>query len=154
MPGDWPRKPGGPEGENVKMPSSSGEPCIVVYDGDCGICSRLVRFTIRHDRRRRLLFCSNSSPAGRTLIANAGHDPDQLDSVVLLRGEQVWIESAAAIRIAALLGPLGLPALALLLIPRPLRDGAYRWIARHRHRLPVPAACAPIPPEWKDRFLG
>ena len=69
-------------------------------------------------------------------------------------GEQVFVRSSAALRAAVymgggwrLLGRLG------LLVPRPLRDSVYDFIARHRHRMFGEDVCFLPPPDVRQRFV-
>jgi predicted DCC family thiol-disulfide oxidoreductase YuxK len=56
------------------------------------------------------------------------------ESFVLIDGERSWTETAAVLRVAHALGwPWRLAWLAWL-IPYPLRDFLYRWVARNRYR--------------------
>jgi predicted DCC family thiol-disulfide oxidoreductase YuxK len=66
--------------------------------------------------------------------------------------ERVLLRSAAALRIASYLGGAWTLALAMRLVPRPLRDAAYDLVARHRHRLSG-ATCFVPTPEVRARFL-
>jgi len=68
--------------------------------------------------------------------------------------EDVLIRSAAALRIARYMGGLWNLALIGAVVPRPLRDAAYDFIARHRHRLVRETAACYIPPAAvRARFL-
>jgi predicted DCC family thiol-disulfide oxidoreductase YuxK len=68
--------------------------------------------------------------------------------------ERVFVRSAAALRVARYLGGAWTLVLAAWLVPRPLRDAAYDFLARHRHRLSGAAdACFVPPPEDRARFL-
>ena len=70
------------------------------------------------------------------------------------RAERVLVRSDAALRVARYLGgPYHLARVAGLL-PRPLRDAAYAFVARHRHRLTGGGPrCLIPPPDLRERFL-
>jgi predicted DCC family thiol-disulfide oxidoreductase YuxK len=106
---------------------------VVLFDGVCGLCNRFVDFALRHDRAGRLRFAALQSPAGRALLVAAGLAPDALDSVVLFHRGRAHRESAAALRVLALLGLPWSLAAAGLAVPRPLRDAVYRFVARRRY---------------------
>lgn len=128
---------------------------IVLFDGVCNLCEGLVRWLIPRDPHARLRFAALQSPVGRALLARHGRDPDALDSVVLIDGEGAHVRSEAALRIAAVLGgPWRWLAAALRVVPRPLRDAGYDWIARHRYRwFGQRAECLAPTPELRARFL-
>ena len=107
---------------------------IVVFDAHCLLCSGSVQFLLRHDHRQLLRFATVQSPAGRELLRKAGIDAIDPESFVLVGTDRTWTESAAVLRVAHVLGwPWRLAWLAWL-VPAPLRNALYRWIARHRYR--------------------
>lgn len=64
----------------------------------------------------------------------------------------LW-RSRGALRVAHYLGGIwSLLASLGTLVPRPLRDAAYDWIARHRHELAADACLLPTPAQ-RARFL-
>jgi predicted DCC family thiol-disulfide oxidoreductase YuxK len=73
---------------------------------------------------------------------------------VLIEGERVYMRSDAALRIARnLRGAWPLLSL-LVVVPRPLRDAIYDWIASHRYRWFGQADSCMIPsPATRSRFL-
>jgi predicted DCC family thiol-disulfide oxidoreductase YuxK len=107
---------------------------IVVFDAHCLLCSGSVQFLIRHDHARRLRFATIQSGPGRHLLDQAGIDAIEPESFVLVDGERSWTETAAALRVAHALGWPWRLAWVAWLIPYPLRDAVYRWIARNRYR--------------------
>jgi predicted DCC family thiol-disulfide oxidoreductase YuxK len=113
-----------------------------------------VRFVARHDSAARFRFAGLSSPAAARLLAAAGTRRDVLpSSVVLVDGGRVLVESDAALAITARLDAPWRRLALLRAVPRPLRDGVYRVVARVRHRLSGRRACQPPPPWLRERFL-
>ncbi|WP_423925911.1 thiol-disulfide oxidoreductase DCC family protein [Candidatus Palauibacter sp.] len=111
---------------------------IVLFDGVCNLCAGAVRFIIPLDRRGRFRFASLQSDVGRQILAGVGAeapDPDEPPrSLILVANGRAYMRSAAALRIAAGLDR-GWPLVALfLVIPAPLRDLVYRFVARNRYR--------------------
>ncbi len=115
---------------------------VILYDGDCGFCSRIVIFVADRDPEGAFRFAPLQSSIGVAARQRAGVAADDLDTMILLDRGAVHTKSTAALRIAG-----GLPwpwflARIFLLIPRPIRDFAYDVIARNRHRiLPAPDSC-------------
>lgn len=112
---------------------------LVLYDGECGLCSRVVQFVLRRDVEARFRFARLQGPIGRAIVARYGGDPRELSTLYVVPGYDaghptVLTKSDAALFIAATLGG----SLAMLrvgrLVPRALRDAAYDVVARHRHR--------------------
>lgn len=128
---------------------------IVLFDGVCNLCSGAVRFLIRRDPRAALRFASLQSETGRRLQSERGIDPDALGSIVLVAGDRWWAESTAVLRIVRHLRGAWPLLTVFLLVPRPLRDLIYRWIARNRYRwFGKKETCWLPTPELASRFLA
>ncbi|HWG91812.1 MAG TPA: DCC1-like thiol-disulfide oxidoreductase family protein [Candidatus Thermoplasmatota archaeon] len=111
------------------------EPATLIFDGDCGFCTRAARFVEKRDPRGRLTVLAAASPEAAARLDAAGLTETAADTIVLFEGPRVSLRSTAALRVARRLRwPWPLLA-ALLVVPRPLRDAVYRLVARHRHRL-------------------
>lgn len=108
---------------------------IILFDGDCVLCSANAQFVLRHDRRGHFRLAPMQGEAGAAICRAHGMDPLAPDSILVVEGDRVWRDSDAVLRICTGLGfPWRLLA-AFRLVPGFLRDPAYRWVARHRYRL-------------------
>jgi predicted DCC family thiol-disulfide oxidoreductase YuxK len=107
---------------------------VIIFDGDCLFCQRSVRFIHRHDRANAYRFAARQTPVGTRLLGDVGVGLAP-NSMVLIDDEGIWLRSDAVLRIAGRLGAPWSVARILLAVPRPLRDGVYRIVARVRHRL-------------------
>ena len=130
---------------------------VLLYDGTCGLCAASVQFVLARDPGGALQFAPLDGTFGRSVIARHP-ELTGIDSMVWVDREsgreQVFVRSAAALKIAAYLGGPWQLARALWLVPRPLRDAAYRFIAKHRHRLTRRGEECLVPsPSDRDRFL-
>lgn len=129
-------------------------PVTVAYDGACGLCHGFVRFLLRRDRRGRLRFAASDGETGRRLFADCGQDPADPGAMVTLSGNRVSTGADAAIAAIAALGGPWRMAGGLRWVPRIVRDGVYRWVARNRIAWFGRASGCPAPqPEWAGRFL-
>jgi len=134
---------------------------LVLFDGHCGLCNRSVRWLLRRDQIDRLRFTASNSPVGVEAMARHGLDPAQASNSILvvensgMPVERLLTRSDAVLALLAQL-PAPWPALAALgrLIPRALRDLAYRLIAHYRYRIWGRLDACPIPTaEERRRFL-
>lgn len=135
-------------------PLLASSPPLLVYDGSCGFCSRSVQFILRHERRRDLLFVTRDSGFGQELRRH--FHLESVESMLWIAGDQAAIESTAVLRAARYLGGIW-SALAVVgwFVPAPIRNWAYRLIARHRRRLSSAATSCLVPTaEQRERFLG
>ncbi|HEY0783446.1 MAG TPA: DCC1-like thiol-disulfide oxidoreductase family protein [Thermoanaerobaculia bacterium] len=138
----------------------SDRPAMLLYDGTCGFCSQSVQFVLRHERRDRTLrFASLQSETGEEVRRN---HPEiaTIDSLLWYEpdasGGTLLCKSRAVLRVLRYLGGpwRGLGAVAAI-VPRPLLDVGYDFIARHRHQLVRGAPACLLPsPEQRPRFLG
>ena len=138
------------DGEVQKV---SSHPTIL-FDGVCNLCSGAVNFIIDRDSSALFRFASIQSTTGAELLRNTGLSAEGMNTVVLIEDGRARLRSDAALEIASRLDGgwrlLGL----LLVVPRPLRDLAYNFIAKHRYRIFGRKSECLIPtPERRGRFL-
>lgn len=127
---------------------------IVVFDAQCLLCSRWVRFLLRRRGGGRIRFASMQGETGRRLLHEAGLQPDALQTLLVVDGGNAWQNTAAILRVLDALGwPWKLAWLGWI-VPAPLRDAAYRWVATRRYRLFGRSATCMVPlPGDARRFL-
>ena len=140
-------------------PSTHGIRHIILFDGVCNLCNDSVNFVIDRDPDAIFEFGALQSEEAEKLLAGTVRTQAQPDSVILVverpgLPRQVYFESDAALRIAAKM-PFPWGALRIFqVIPRPIRDGVYRWIARNRYRwFGRREACMIPEPGIVDRFI-
>lgn len=108
---------------------------IIVFDAQCLLCNSWVRFVLRRDRQARIRFASIQGENGRRLLLEHGLRIEGLETLLVLHEGRAWQHTAAILRVLHQLGwPWRLAWLGCL-IPAPLRDAAYRSVARNRYRL-------------------
>ena len=126
---------------------------IVVFDGQCLLCNGWVQFLLRHDRSQRIRFASIQSAVGQQLLAWAGLRVEGLQTLLVIDGERSWQHTAAILRVLHALGWPWRLAWVGWLVPAPLRDALYRWVARNRYRIWGRSATCMLPaPEHRARF--
>lgn len=128
-------------------------PPVVFFDGDCGLCNRFVLWLIARDPARTLRFAPlQGELAAQTLPALPADIHEW--SVALWDEEGVHHDSDASLRSVARLGGLWRAARVLLLVPRPIRNTVYRFVARNRIRwFGRVERCALLPAEDRARLL-
>jgi len=120
--------------DDPDVPPFADEPPLIVFDGECVLCSANARFVLRHDRRRRFRLTTAQGPLGAALYRHFGLRADEEGTILVLEGGRLFTDSDAALAIAAGLGWPWRLAAALRIVPKPLRDGLYRKVARNRFR--------------------
>lgn len=139
--------------------SKRGPPVIVLFDGECGFCDHSVQWLLEHDREGALAYAPLQGPTAAAILARHPRRPPGLDSLVLVevdgRGREriAWYSRAVLGILRHLPVPWRLLRVAWL-VPRPLRDLAYRAFARVRFRIFGRLDACRIPrPEERARFL-
>ena len=127
---------------------------LVLFDGVCNFCNGSVNFIIDRDRAGRFRFASLQSGAGQAVLARAGLRTDELSTLLLVEQGVVYTRSEAALRIVRRLRAPWPVFFGLVVVPRPLRDAVYDWVASNRYRWFGRTESCRIPtPEVRDRFL-
>jgi len=109
---------------------------VIVFDAVCVLCSRWVDFILRHDRAGHFRLAAMQGAHGRALLEAHGLAADDPASLLLVKASCGYTDTDAIARVLCALGPgWRLLGGALRLVPRVLRDGTYRWLARNRYRL-------------------
>lgn len=137
-------------------PRASLERKVVLYDGVCGLCNGGIQWLLRLDRKEKLKFAALQSESGRALLEEAGA-PDDLSTVVYIRGDTAYTYSDAVLRIGEELDlPLAASAaMARVLVPQPMRDLFYTdVVAKNRYRVFGKSdSCTLLQPGYEHRFL-
>lgn len=127
---------------------------VIVFDGVCALCNRWVRFLLRFDRKGRYRFAAMQGQQGSAMLRAHGLDPQDPMSFLLLDAQGTWTDTDAILRVLAGLGGGWRLSGVLKVLPRGLRDAAYRALARNRYRwFGQHDACHLPAPEQAARFL-
>ena len=127
---------------------------VVLFDGVCNFCNGTVNFILEHDPEGYFRFAALQSEAARPLLAEARLASDFLDNIVLVEDGACYVRSTAALRIVRRLSWPWPLLYAAVVIPRPLRDFVYDWVARNRYRwFGKSDVCRLPPPSVRERFL-
>jgi predicted DCC family thiol-disulfide oxidoreductase YuxK len=134
----------------------SGEAHLVVlYDGVCALCNRIVRFLLKHDRNDIFRFAPLQSRLAEEVLARHRLRSTAPDTVCLIEHygqahERLLTKSDAALYAARELGGIWRAASLFRILPRPVRDFFYDLIARSRYRVFGKYDTCPLP-DAKDR---
>jgi len=140
---------------------------IVLFDGVCNFCNATIQFVIDRERTPALRFAPLQSELAKGLLervfgldeatrllrgVSGEGDPD---SVVLIEDGHGFTHSTAAVRLARHLRAPYRWLAALVVVPRVIRDAAYRWIGRNRYRWFGKTETCRVPtPALRARFLA
>jgi predicted DCC family thiol-disulfide oxidoreductase YuxK len=114
---------------------------ILLYDGVCGLCNRLVQFILRRDREGMFRFAWLQGATAGRILERHGISSGELDTVYLvvnyeLPEERLLARSDAVMFVLKELGGRWRVAeLFLRLVPEFLRNAGYNFVARRRYRI-------------------
>jgi predicted DCC family thiol-disulfide oxidoreductase YuxK len=146
-------------GSPAQVPPLTEGAHLVRYDGVCGLCSRLLQFLLKHDRRAVFTFASLQSAVGRALVERFGGDPNELTSFYVLANyraddARMFSRNSAALFVAGELGGPWKVAVLMRVLPTAILDRIYDVVARNRYRLFGRFEHCLIPrPEFRHRFI-
>ena len=128
-------------------------PSVLLFDGVCNVCNGAVNFVLDRDPAGLFRFASLQSEIGQRLCREHGIATD-VGTIVLVEDGVAYTESTAILRVARKLGK-GWPLLSVFfVVPKAIRDAAYRYFARNRYRWFGKREVCRVPtPEIRARFL-
>ena len=132
---------------------------LLLYDGVCGLCSRVLQFVLQHDRRGVFSFAPLQGEIGRAMVSRWGGNPDELTTFYVCAdyrtaSPRMLARSDAALFIAREIGWPWKAFAAARVLPKRLRDGAYDLVAKTRYRLFGRLDRCLVPrPEVRSRFV-
>ena len=127
---------------------------ILLFDGHCNFCNAWVRLIFNRDNSKKILFAPLQSPVGRKMLEEHQIDVNYTDSLVFFEEEGFSVSSTAALRIFSYLDGWERHLQLMAVVPRPIRDAVYHFIAKYRYKWFGRSEQCMIPtPELRERFL-
>lgn len=129
---------------------------VILIDGECVFCNRVVSLILAHDRRGLFHFAHLQGALAKDVLGRHGRRAGDVDSIYVLLGagtpdERLLRDGGAA---RAIWPRLFWFAAALNWVPLPVLDFCYRAFARRRYRLFGKYDVCHVPtPEERLRFL-
>jgi predicted DCC family thiol-disulfide oxidoreductase YuxK len=128
---------------------------LILFDGVCNLCNATVQFVIKRDPSSTFKFGSLQSGIGQGIMKKYDLPTAELNSLVYIHNEQVFQHSSAALQIAKRLIWPWKSLYLFMVVPKFIRDGVYRFIARNRYSIFGKTESCMVPTaELKKRFLG
>lgn len=119
-------------------------PCVV-FDGDCGFCQRSVAFAKGRDRRGLAFTAWQDADLAPEVLERAKSSVLWID---VWRPDRILDQSAAVIRVLwSLHVGWRIVGTAVWLVPKPLRDLGYRYVARKWGPVGKAGRCDPALPK-------
>ncbi|HND60633.1 MAG TPA: DCC1-like thiol-disulfide oxidoreductase family protein [Opitutaceae bacterium] len=135
---------------------------VLLFDGECSLCHRIVRLLLRLDGEGRLRFAPLQGSSGQAFLKARGLPTDDFDSLVFVAdwarrdSGDFRLRTDGVLAALRTCGGLGDELAAVLAVwPAGWRDAGYRFVARIRYRVFGPWQPRPLArAEWAGRFLA
>src|SRR4030095_4558218 len=104
---------------------SNSESHILLFDGVCNLCNRIVQFTIKRDPKGKFKFASLQSESGQALLKKFGLPTRDFHSFVFISGNKCFLKSSAGLHVLKELGGAWKLFYVLVIFPQTLREFIY-----------------------------
>lgn len=108
---------------------------ILFYDGECGLCNRVVQWILRHEKSKDLFFASLNSDFSKSFFAGKNIDLEKTNTLFLFENGNLSSESDAALQIIGYLKWYWQGIKIAYCIPKVIRNKCYRLVANNRKRI-------------------
>ena len=118
---------------DTDVPDFDDSKPLVIFDGDCILCSSGVQWMIKRDPHGASVFAAIQEAAPRGLYRHYGLDPDAFDTFMVLKDGEPYLRWRGVLAAAGLLpapwrwlGAIG------RIVPDVIGDAIYDWVQRNR----------------------
>jgi predicted DCC family thiol-disulfide oxidoreductase YuxK len=127
---------------------------LILFDGVCNFCNASINFVIDHDPEKHFKFAALQSDIGQEILTKFNKNTKDFDSVILLKGNQLYQKSEAALEITKHLSGFWKYLSIFGILPTFFLNFFYDIIAKNRYKIFGKADSCRMPtPELRERFL-
>ena len=127
---------------------------VIFFDGVCNLCNSTVQLIIKKDTKNVFYFASLQSDAAKNILLQYSEEKIELNSIVFISNDKIYIKSSAVLRIFWSLGRGYRLLYIFWIVPKPIRNLVYDYIATNRYKwFGKRDQCMLPSPEIKKRFL-
>lgn len=128
---------------------------VILFDGVCNLCNGAVNLIIDHDPRGKFAFAPLQSEQAETILEKFNLTTQDFDSIVLIKNDQIFFKSRAALEIARDLEGFYPFLYIFKFVPRFISDFIYDIIAKYRYKWFGRREICRVPtPDIANRFLA
>jgi predicted DCC family thiol-disulfide oxidoreductase YuxK len=136
------------------VPYFPDDRAIIVFDGNCVLCSGFAQFVLKHDTRGLFRLLPAQTPLGAALYRHYGLAPTDYETNVLIENGLAFFKADSSIRMAQHLGLPWSMAAVLRILPVHQQDQLYNHVARNRFNwFGRRTECLMSIAGYEDRFL-
>jgi predicted DCC family thiol-disulfide oxidoreductase YuxK len=137
-----------------EIPAFSDEGPVCVMDANCALCARGAMWIAHNDHQGAFRIIPLQSDLGAALMRHYGLDPEDPNSWLFLEDGCAYSSLEALARVGRRLGGIWRSLSVVLILPRPVRNVLYRFVARNRYRWFGTANLCFVPdPEVQKRLI-
>jgi predicted DCC family thiol-disulfide oxidoreductase YuxK len=131
---------------------------LLFYDGECGLCDRMVNFVLKADQRKVFLFAPLQGKTAELELKNLPPEKKDIDSLILIENygteqAEITTHGKGALRVLWLLGGCWKLIGWKSFLPSGFFDALYRFVAKNRHRFFSKESCRLLKSSERERFL-
>ncbi|MFK5878541.1 MAG: DCC1-like thiol-disulfide oxidoreductase family protein [Flavobacteriaceae bacterium] len=127
---------------------------LLFFDGVCNLCNSSVKTIVKKDHHQKFKYASIQSDAAKEILLQFDDYNSEIDSIILLNQNQLFYKSSAILRVCKILGSWYNFLLIFWIIPKPIRNWMYDFVAKNRYRwFGKRESCMLPSEELKERFL-
>jgi predicted DCC family thiol-disulfide oxidoreductase YuxK len=132
---------------------------ILLYDGQCALCNKLVSFVLPRDKKGKFGFASLQSKFAHNQLSKYKRDADELNTFYCVENygtasEKLLSQASGGLFVLSQLGGIYTLINVLRIFPLPLLNAGYRVIATNRYKwFGRYDTCRMPEPQWQARFL-
>lgn len=119
---------------------------ILIYDGQCNMCSNFIRFIIKINKNPDVKITDFDSQWSKDNIDKS------IDSMIFFKNDKKYIYSDAIINIIISANRLFLPLVIVKIIPKFIRNSVYKFIAKRRRKIMKNKTC-PLPSKEENNIF-
>jgi len=128
---------------------------LVLFDGVCNFCNSTILKIIKYDKKNNLMFSSQQSEYGKTVLKKFRIDENDLNTIYFVKNNtMIYTKSIALIEIIQMLNVKRKLLLIFTIIPTRIRDYFYSVFSKNRYKLfGVKDSCIIPSTEIKNKFI-
>jgi predicted DCC family thiol-disulfide oxidoreductase YuxK len=139
--------------DDPSIPAFDDSTPLLVFDGNCVLCSGGAAFVMRRDEAGRVNMASAQSALGQALYRHYGLALD--GTYIFIAGGRAFTRSAGYLAMFSVLGGWWRLLQASRVVPERLRDWLYDRVAANRYRwFGKTETCALLTPDQRRRLIG
>ena len=128
---------------------------IILFDGVCNFCNSAVNFVIKRDKNNLIQFSPLQTEIAHELLARHKLPTEDMKSFIFIEEGKSYTQSTAALKVCRYLTGLWPLLYSFIIIPRFIRDGIYKLIAKNRYKwFGQKTECMIPTPELLAKFLN